>query len=164
MKIFTIGHSTRSLDEFIDVLKHYGINLVIDVRRFPSSKKFPWFNKEELEKSLAPAGIEYIHFEKLHGFREEGYENFSKTQEFKDAVSELIELVKNRTPQASAASDPQPRIPAIMCAEIVVYKCHRRYISRELAERGHEVVHIVDKEKIIEDKFASAGNPKIKCE
>jgi len=62
MRVYTLGHSTRDLATFLHLLKHYGINLVIDVRRFPTSKKFPHFNKEELKKSLEENEIEYIHF------------------------------------------------------------------------------------------------------
>lgn len=151
MNFCTLGHSTRTLEEFLELLKFYKINFLIDVRAFPRSRHNPQFNKEILETELPKNNIVYIHFEKLGGFREGGYENFSKTQEFKDAVSELEKICSEKT-------------AAIMCAEIVVYKCHRRYISKELAERGHNIIHIVSKEKIIEDKFASAKKPRIKCE
>jgi len=140
MKIYTIGHSTRNLEEFIDILKHLRIELVIDVRRFPGSNKFPWFNKENLEKELPKNQVEYLHFPELGGFRKEGYEAFTKTKEFSQAVNKLIEIIDDKT-------------VAIVCAEILWWRCHRRYIANALVEKGLEVTHIFDKEKIQEHKL-----------
>jgi uncharacterized protein (DUF488 family) len=140
MKIYTIGHSTRSLEEFLDILKNFQIEIVIDVRRFPSSKKFPWFGKEDLEKELKENGIEYLHFPELGGYRKEGYEAFSKTEEFSKALEKLIEIIDEKK-------------AVIMCAEILWWRCHRRYIANALVERGLKVIHIFDKEKIQEHKL-----------
>lgn len=140
MEVFSIGHSTRSIKDFIDLLKMYEIEIVIDVRRFPKSKKFPHFNKNVLENFLREVGIEYLHFEKLGGFRKEGYENFSKTKEFENSVNEIIKISKNKR-------------AAIMCAEVFWFKCHRRYISESLARRGIKVFHILNKEKIFEHRI-----------
>lgn len=137
MKIFTIGHSTRTLEDFVDVLKHYEIGIVIDVRHFPGSRKFPWFNKENLEQELPKNQIEYIHFPELGGFRKEGYLAFSQTEEFRDGVKKLLEIVDEKN-------------SVIMCAEILFWRCHRKYISEELASQGVEVVHILNKEKTFE--------------
>lgn len=137
--IYTIGHSTRGMDEFLDVLKHYNIELVIDVRKFPSSKKFPWFNKDDLASSLGKNGIEYLHHPGLGGYRKEGYANFAKSDEFERALDNLLEKIDDKT-------------TAILCAELFWFRCHRRYITQKLVKRGHKVVHIFDKEKIQEHK------------
>lgn len=134
MKIYTLGHSTRSLEEFLEVLNSFKIELVIDVRRFPFSKKFPWFNKENLEKELEKEKIQYVHFPELGGYRKEGYENFSKSKEFLEAIKKLLEIVDNKT-------------AAILCAELLWWRCHRRYIANALASLGYQVIHIFDKEK-----------------
>jgi uncharacterized protein (DUF488 family) len=140
MKIYTIGHSTRTLEEFLEILKNFQIQLVVDVRRFPSSKKFPWFNKEILEEEMKKNGIEYIQFPELGGYRKEGYEAFSKTEEFSKSLEKLIEVVNEK-------------IAAIMCAEAFWWRCHRRYIANALAERRIQVFHILDKQKIQEHKL-----------
>lgn len=134
MKIYTIGHSTRSLDEFIDILKHYDIELVIDVRKFPTSKKFPWFGKDALSKSLSENGIEYLHYPDLGGFRKGGYAAFAETEDFQKALDKLVEPIDNK-------------ITAIMCAEMLWFRCHRRYVAERLVKMGHEVVHIYNKDK-----------------
>ncbi|MEM5829836.1 MAG: DUF488 domain-containing protein [Candidatus Aenigmatarchaeota archaeon] len=140
MKIYTLGHSTRKFEEFLEILKSFGIDLVLDVRLWPSSKKFPWFNKENLEKELAKEKIQYLHFPELGGYREEGYEAFSKSEEFSKALSELVKLVGGKT-------------VLILCAELLWWRCHRRYIAKALVERGIEVIHIFDKEKTQEHKL-----------
>jgi uncharacterized protein (DUF488 family) len=140
MEIYTIGHSTRSLEEFLEILKNFQIQLVVDVRRFPSSKKFPWFDKENLEKELKENGIEYLHFPEFGGYRKEGYEAFSKTEEFSEVLEKLIEVVNEKK-------------AVVMCAEAFWWRCHRRYIANALAEKGIQVVHIFDKEKIQEHKL-----------
>ncbi|MBU5537133.1 MAG: DUF488 domain-containing protein [Candidatus Aenigmatarchaeota archaeon] len=148
MKIFTIGHSTRSFDEFVDILKHYRIELLIDIRRFPSSKKFPHFNKEFLEKELPANGIEYLHYPELGGFRKEGYENFAKTAEFRDALFKLLKIIDNK-------------IVALVCAEILWWRCHRRFVSNKLTELGNEVLHIFNANKIQAHK---QKQNKLKCD
>ncbi|MEM5879503.1 MAG: DUF488 domain-containing protein [Candidatus Aenigmatarchaeota archaeon] len=139
MKIYTLGHSTRSFEEFIAILKKFEIQLVVDVRRFPSSKKFPWFNEEILEKELERNQIQYFHFLDLGGYRKEGYEAFSRSEEFSQALNKLIEIAGKKT-------------TAIVCAEKFWWRCHRRYIANALVEKGFEVIHIFDEEKTQEHK------------
>jgi len=134
MKIYTIGHSNRSFEDFLDVLKSFNIQQVIDVRRFPTSKKHPWFSKEILEEGLARNGIKYVHFPELGGFRKEGYRNFAKSEEFSKAVKKLIEIIDGRT-------------SVIMCSEFKWWKCHRKYIANFLSKSGHRIIHIFTKEK-----------------
>jgi uncharacterized protein (DUF488 family) len=139
MRIYTLGHSNRSLEEILGILEAFGIGLVIDVRRFPGSRKFPYFNKENLEKELPKTGINYIHFPELGGYRKEGYLVFSQTEEFKIAIEKLLEIVDEKT-------------AVILCAEILWWRCHRRYIANILSEMGHQIIHIYDEKKTQEHK------------
>jgi uncharacterized protein (DUF488 family) len=140
MKIYTLGHSTRSLEEFINILKNFQVELVLDVRKFPSSKKFPWFNKENLEKELAENKIEYIHFPELGGYRKEGYENFAKSEEFEKAIKKLLEVIDEKN-------------SLILCAEALWWRCHRRYIANHLASLGYQVIHVFDEKRTQEHKL-----------
>ncbi len=140
MKVFTIGHSTRDFEDFVKVLKHYNIQILVDVRRFPGSKKFPQFNQENLQNKLPKNRIEYLHFPELGGFRKEGYQNFSKSKGFSDAIEKLLHIVNGK-------------IAAICCAEILFFRCHRRYVAEALVDLGHEVFHIYDEKKFQEHKL-----------
>jgi|SRR3989344_6071711 len=139
MKIFSIGHSTRSFEDFVATLKQYGIDMVVDIRRFPGSNKFPHFSRESLEKSLPSQGISYVHFPDLGGFRKEGYAAFAHTQEFKDGVKKFLSVIKGKH-------------AAMMCAEILWFRCHRRHVAEELTKLGHSVVHVYNKEKTQDHK------------
>jgi uncharacterized protein (DUF488 family) len=132
--VYTLGTSTRSFDEFVVLLKGFGVKVVIDVRRFPSSR-FPHFRREELAGSLSQQGIDYYHLgEKLGGYRKGGYEAFSATGEFKQGLVELTEIAWQRT-------------AAIVCAERLPWRCHRRFIGAELSRQGWQVVHIIDEKR-----------------
>ncbi len=100
-----------------------------DVRRFPSSKKYPHFNKEYLLENLNKEKIEYLHYPELGGFRKEGYEEFSK------AVEKLMEIIKGRN-------------AVIMCSVWTPLGCHRYYISEYLAKTGREIIHIIDEKRV----------------
>jgi uncharacterized protein (DUF488 family) len=105
---------------------------VADVRRYPSSRRMPWFNSGALQASLAEAGIEYRHFEELGGRRPggfAGYADYMASEEFGEGVEELLRLAGGRR-------------TAVMCAEADWRRCHRRLLSDALVARGHEVVHI----------------------
>jgi len=130
--IFTVGHSTKSLEEFTDLLKNFQINYVVDVRRFSSSKRYPHFNKENLEGKLKEAATNYIHYPDLGGFREQPYAEYAETQEFRQVIMDMLLTINDR-------------MPAIMCAEWDPLKCHRWYISEVLEEFGYQVIHIIDK-------------------
>ena len=138
MKIFTLGTSNRTQKEFLEILKKYKIGVVVDVRHFPTSRLFPHFKKENLEKFLKENGIEYYHIEKLGGFREGGYENYTKTKEFQDGLKELIKVKSNNL--------------VIICAEKFPWKCHRAFIARELERKGIRLIHIIEKDRIWEPK------------
>lgn len=150
MLIYTIGHSTREIDEFLNILKHCGIEIVADVRHYPSSRKFPWFNKEELQKSLQETGIRYFWLESLGGFRKGGYSEYTGGEEYKEGIEKLLKIATQG-------------ITAVMCAEILWFRCHRRYISETLEELGHRVIHIYNLEKTQEHKSKETeGQMKLK--
>jgi uncharacterized protein (DUF488 family) len=129
-KIYTIGYGNRKLEEFVGLLKHFGVDLLVDVRRFPTSK-WPEFVKEKLERWLPAHGISYIHMLKLGGYRG-GYEEYTRTKDFRAGIDELIRLAREKC-------------AAIMCVETNPSGCHRRFIAAELKKRGWEVLHIVGK-------------------
>lgn len=135
--IYTIGTSTRSLDEFLGLLKKHKISTLIDVRRFPTSR-FEHFKRENLEKL---EGINYCHLSGLGGYRG-GYEKYMRSREFKEAFEELLSLVEKGN-------------AAIMCAERLFFRCHRRFVSDELVKRGIKVIHIIDEKRIYEHRLKS---------
>jgi uncharacterized protein (DUF488 family) len=136
--VLTIGHSTRTLDEFIALLKAHAVTLVVDVRTIPRSRHNPQFNEDSLPESLKKAGIGYIHMPGLGGLRHaksdslntgwrnasfRGYADYMQTPEFQKQIEELIQLTKEH------------RI-ALMCAEAVPWRCHRSLIGDALIVRG----------------------------
>jgi uncharacterized protein (DUF488 family) len=152
LKIFTIGHSNRSLEDFLSLLKQFGVRVVADIRRYPSSRKFPHFNREILRKSLGAEGIRYLWFENLGGRRHKaidkdspnvglespGFRNYADhmlTEDFRAAVRELL-FVTGEYPTS------------IMCAERFYWKCHRRLLSDYLVAQGLTVEHILDDGKL----------------
>jgi uncharacterized protein (DUF488 family) len=160
-RIWTIGHSTRTIDIFISLLEENGIKLVADVRSLPGSKRYPQFNKEMLAKSLIEHGIRYEHFPELGGRRKEkqdshntawrnasfrGYADHMETEEFHKGVERLVDLVAESGPAA------------IMCAEAVWWRCHRALISDYLKVRGVDVMHILDASKSEPHPFTPAAH------
>ncbi|MFN2406863.1 MAG: DUF488 family protein [Pyrinomonadaceae bacterium] len=160
MKIWTVGHSTRSSEEFVQILLAHEVEVLVDVRTFPGSRRYPWFSKGELAGSLNKNQIEYKHEPRLGGRRKprldshnsawrneqfRGYADHMETDEFKRGVQELLEL-------ASGA-----RV-AIMCAEAVWWRCHRSLISDYLKVEAHKVIHILDEKKTQEHPFTSAAS------
>jgi uncharacterized protein (DUF488 family) len=159
MKIWTIGHSTRTIEEFMGALQAHGIKLVADVRQLPGSKRYPQFNQEPLAKSLADAGIIYQHFPELGGRRKprrdsrnlawrneafRGYADYMETAEFSRGIARLQETAER-----------QGAI-AIMCAEALWWKCHRSLIADYLKAQGSEVIHIINANKTELHPFTSA--------
>ncbi|MGZ4816451.1 MAG: DUF488 domain-containing protein [Terriglobales bacterium] len=145
--IYTIGHSTRSLAELIEVLQAHQISTLVDIRSFPMSRRLPHFNRESLEQSLPQSGIHYPWEKRLGGRRKKlasnspnialrndsfrNYADYMLTDEFRAAVTDLIALAGRE------------RV-AIMCAERVYFRCHRMLVSDWLVAHGHEVLHIND--------------------
>ena len=133
--IFTLGSSTRPLDEFLSLLKQHGTQRVVDARRFPTSR-FQHFKRENLKSVLEEEGFKYTYSgDRLGGYRKGGYQDYTTTPNFKPAVDFLEEL-------ASASKT------AMMCVEKLPWRCHRRYISLELESRGWKVIHIIDTDRL----------------
>ena len=142
-RLYTIGHSTRPLDELVALLRENGIERLADIRRYPGSRRYPHFSRDALAATLPQAGIEYIHVPQLGGRRKpredspntawrneqfRAYADHMASEEFRDAVDNLL------------ASE---QTTAVMCAEAVPWRCHRHLLADELVRRGIEVVHIL---------------------
>lgn len=145
--LYSIGHSTRALQELIAALQGHQIRTLVDIRAFPMSRRLPQFNRESLEKSIPAAGISYVWMKELGGYRKQiieespnvalrnqsfrNYADYMLTPEFESAISQLLALAeKART--------------TYMCAERVYFRCHRMLVSDWLVAHGHEVEHIDD--------------------
>ena len=147
--VWTVGHSTRDLNGFLELLTENGIEVLVDVRRFPGSRRHPQFGKDALRDSLSSTGIEYVHLEELGGHRKprpdsrntawrndsfRGYADYMETEEFRIGIGRLLEL---------ATSKPT----AVMCAEAVWWRCHRGLIADYLKSQGVLVWHIMGRGK-----------------
>ena len=133
--IYTLGTSTHTKEEFIELLHHYRIETVVDVRSFPQSR-FEHFKKENLAKILNERGFNYVYLGKeLGGFRRGGYLSYSETSPYQAGISHLERIGKERT-------------TAFVCAERFPWKCHRRFIASSLERRGWHVVHIIEKNRV----------------
>ncbi len=143
--LFTIGHSTRSWDEFVALLKTWKIQELVDVRTVPRSRAYPWFSKDLMEKALPKSGIRYMHLQALGGFRPlkkdfvnegwrnasfRGYADYMQTPAFTDGLDDLNARRKKR------------RV-CVMCSEAVWWRCHRRMIADAETARGIPVKHIM---------------------
>lgn len=144
--LYTVGHSTRQLSELVDLLKEHGVTQLVDVRHFPRSRRNPQFNLEALEASLPEQGIAYRWMgEELGGFRGGGYQAYMSTQAFLDGLATLEVLARERP-------------TAIMCAEVVWFRCHRRFIARQMAQRGYPVRHLIGVGKRVYEEALPADN------
>lgn len=146
--LYTIGHSTREIGEFIDLLSSHGITQLVDIRTIPKSRHNPQFGQTELESSLKDSGITYIYMKSLGGLRSaakqesvngawrnrsfRNYADYMQTDEFRHGVEDLIELAKKST-------------SAIMCAEAVPWRCHRSLVADALSVRNVPVYEIIGK-------------------
>ena len=143
--VWTIGHSTRTREEFLALLEAYAIQALADVRRFPGSRRCPWFAGEALALDLAAVGIEYRWLPQLGGRRRvrtgspnggwrnasfQGYADHLDSDEFAEGMAQLLELAARRR-------------TAIMCAEAVWWRCHRRLIADDFVARGWTVIHLM---------------------
>lgn len=148
MKVHTVGHSTRSQEELIGLLKDSGVDFLVDVRSYPRSRTNPQFNADELERALAAAGLGYRHLRALGGrrgsqelsgpspnglWRETAFRNYADyalTPAFRAGLDELLSLARERS-------------TAIVCAEAPWWRCHRRIVTDYLLAAGVEVRHIL---------------------
>jgi uncharacterized protein (DUF488 family) len=157
--IWTVGHSTRSSEDFNEILLSHHIGALVDVRSFPGSRRYPQFNKPELSRALESAGINYSHSPQLGGRRRpspeskntawrnasfRAYADHMDSEEFQQGIAELIELAgTTRT--------------AVMCAESLWWRCHRSLIADFLKARGFEVIHILDAKKTEAHPYTTAA-------
>jgi len=151
-RISTIGHSTRTIEDFIDLLLTHGVQLVVDIRTLPRSRRNPQFNEDTLAESLKKSGIDYVRLKELGGLRHpkkdsqnmgwrnesfRGFADYMQTQDFEAGINELIRLAQDRS-------------VAIMCAEALPWRCHRSLIADALLFRGIKVEHIMSLKNRIE--------------
>jgi uncharacterized protein (DUF488 family) len=149
MTVLTIGHSTRTEEEFIAMLRAHGVNVLVDVRKIPKSRYNPQFNIENLQAALQNAGLEYRHLPELGGLRHpradsantgwrnssfRGYADYMQTPAFAAALTELMRIAEGRR-------------AAVMCAEALPWRCHRSLIADALMARGETVEHIMSETK-----------------
>lgn len=157
--IWTIGHSTRTLEDFLALLAQYRIEAVADVRRFAGSRRHPQFAEPALREALTEARVAYHPIPALGGRRRplpgsqnlawrndsfRGYADHMGTREFAEGLSELVELARRRR-------------TALMCAEAVWWRCHRALISDLLKSRGDEVIHILDAKHAVAHPYTAAA-------
>ena len=158
--IWTIGHSTHSLGDFVRLLKAHDIETLVDVRSFPGSRRYPQFNKGALSVELANLDINYIHAPLLGGRRKpnpnslntawqnasfRAYADYMETEDFKQGVRDLLEVA-------------QKRRTVIMCAEALWWRCHRSLVADYLKSIGVFVHHILSEKKIEEHSYTAAAN------
>lgn len=155
--IWTIGHSNRELGDFLSLLSQYEIEAIADVRRFPGSRRQPHFAREALEDSLRERGVAYLWLPQLGGRRRpisgsvntgwrsnafQGYADHMATEEFESGMNALLELAHERR-------------TAVMCAELLWWRCHRRLIADLLKARDYDVIHILDGRQSTDHPFTS---------
>ena len=158
--VWTIGHSTRSIDDFLALLRESEITFVADVRRYPGSRRYPQFNREALARSLSSNGIDYLSLPELGGRREprkdsantairnagfRGYADYMETAEFAQGIERMLQASENH------------RL-AVMCSEAAWTDCHRSYIADYLKVRGHSVIHIISVKKQEQHPYTRAAN------
>ncbi len=162
--IFTIGHSTRSIDEFVELLRAGPADLVVDVRTVPKSRRNPQYNEDSLPEELAPYQLGYRRIAGLGGLRGKShdvptdvngywenqsfhnYADYALSDDFEGALAQLLELSSER------------RV-AIMCAEAVWWRCHRRIIADYLIERGREVRHLMAASRVEPARLTPGARP-----
>jgi uncharacterized protein (DUF488 family) len=160
--VFTIGHSTRPIEEFIGLLKANGLRQVLDIRTIPKSRHNPQFNNDSLADSLGTAGIGYVHMKELGGLRHarrdsvnlgwrnasfRGYADYMQTPEFAQAIDRAILLAK--------------KVPsALMCAEAVPWRCHRSLVADALLVRGIRVLDVISSAEPKEHKLTPFASVK----
>ena len=159
--IYTIGHSNRTIADFIAMLHSFGIKVLADIRSMPGSRKWPQFNQSALNVSLHEAGIKYIHMPGLGGRRKAkpdsvntawhnksfmGYADYMETPEFKGAIKELEDIARN-----------EPTV--YMCAEALWWRCHRSLVSDYLKVQGWNVLHIMNMGKSTPHAYTAPARP-----
>jgi len=156
LTVWTVGHSNRTLEDFVTLLRSHKIELVADVRRFPGSRRYPHFNQETLSATLREQELAYLHFPELGGRRTakpdspnsawrneafRGYADYMETQEFRAGIDRLL-------------GEAQKRPTSVMCAEALWWQCHRSMIADFLKAAGSHVLHILGPQKTEEHRYS----------
>jgi uncharacterized protein (DUF488 family) len=160
LKVFTLGHSTRTVNQLITLLEAHSVNILADVRSFPRSQTNPQFNQNVIAPDLGNRQIQYAWLQKLGGRRKgfgkesknfcwknlsfRNYADYMESSSFKEGAEELVSLMKQGT-------------VAIMCAEAVYWRCHRSMISDYLKSKGFQVIHIVDEKHVQEHEYTQCA-------
>jgi uncharacterized protein (DUF488 family) len=159
LTIWTVGHSTRSIDEFVHILASQNIQTLIDVRTFPGSRLHPQFNKEQLKASLSNIEVDYHHLPSLGGRRDakrdsrntawrnasfRGYADHMESEEFQKGIAQLLEFARQKR-------------TVFMCAESLWWRCHRGLISDYLKVQGYRVVHLIDEKHTEDHPYTTAA-------
>jgi uncharacterized protein (DUF488 family) len=141
VQVFTIGHGARTSEELVACLVEAGVGTLVDVRRFPGSRRHPQFNREAVAATVEAVGIPYVHAEELGGRRSGGGDRFAciRVAAFR-AYAAWMATDEFQAALGGALARPAP---CFMCAETLWWRCHRRLIAEVLAARGHEVVHLL---------------------
>jgi len=135
--LYSIGSSTRQKEDFVSLLKKFKIKTLVDIRRFPTSR-LDHFKKSAFKKILKEENIDYLYLGNLlGGFRRGGYENYTGSAQFLNGIEELERLAAKRT-------------CSFMCAEKFPWRCHRRFVAKQLEKDGFKVLHILDEDRIWE--------------
>ena len=157
--LWTIGHSNRTIEEFIQILLHYSIERIVDIRRLPGSDKYPWFNQDRLRESLKENGIEYVYLYLLSGRRPQrkespntewrnksfrAYADYMETDEFREGISELEKYALEKR-------------SAIMCSEVLWWRCHRSMVADYMKSLGWYVINIFSIDKAEEHPYTSVA-------
>lgn len=160
MRIFTVGHSTRQIEELIKILTTHEVNILADIRSFPKSRTNPQFNSDTIEPRLAEHSIRYVWLQKLGGRRRRlgkdskntcwnnasfrNYADYMETLSYQEGVDELLQLAKQGT-------------VAIMCAETLYWRCHRSMIAGSLKSHAIQVTHILNDEHTREHQYTECA-------
>jgi uncharacterized protein (DUF488 family) len=146
-RIYSIGHSSRTVEEFLGILTHHDIAKLVDLRRFPESRRHPHFSRKALSRELEKKGIAYTHLgQSLGGYTQTTYEEHMHTQDFERGLEQLQEYARRER-------------TVMMCAEKLPWQCHRRFFAQKLMQNDWQVIHILDEETIWDPEQPLMSHP-----
>jgi uncharacterized protein (DUF488 family) len=159
MRVFTIGHSTTSIDAFIETLRAHGVALLVDVRRFPASRRHPQYGGTALAAALRDSGLDYLHLPALGGRRAPRRD--SRNTAWRNAsfrgYADHMESEEYRRARQTLADEAAVRPAAIMCAEKLWWQCHRGLIADDLKAAGYDVLHILSAARVEPHPYTGAA-------
>ena len=150
-RVYTIGHSNRSLEKFVDLLKKWSVEVVYDVRSFPTSRIAPHFSRESLSEKLRELGFEYVWDKRLGGYRrfgrdveDVGIATCFRAEGFRAYATYLVRNPEARRACLELADVAEKKRTAIMCSERIPWRCHRKIISDFMVAKGFQVIHLIE--------------------